>query len=126
MEWYLKVLRAYADFTGRARRQEYWTFFWINLLIAIGLTLIDGFLGSFGNEIGLFSGLYALAVLLPSLAVAVRRLHDTGRSAWWLLWLLLPVLGPLLLLLLLAIDGQRGDNRYGPDPKAGLPGRLVA
>ena len=97
MNWYLGVLQNYADFSGRARRTEYWMFTLFNALISIAL--------------------YALAVLVPSLAVLVRRLHDTGRSGWWMLIALIPFLGGLILFVFTVMDSEPGRNDYGPNPK---------
>jgi uncharacterized membrane protein YhaH (DUF805 family) len=116
MEWYLKVLRQYADFTGRARRKEYWMFTLVSVIISIVLAILDNALNT-----GLLGLLYSLAVLLPSLAVGARRLHDTGRSGWWLLIGIIPLIGWIVLIVFLAIDGERQPNTYGPDPKA-VPG----
>ena len=120
MNWYLGVLKKYAEFSGRARRREYWNFALFNILIAIVLALIDRLTGTFGagRGFGLLGGLYALAVLLPSLAVGVRRLHDTNRSGWWLLIGLIPCIGFIVLIVFLVQDSQAGDNQYGPNPKA--------
>lgn len=113
MEWYLKVLKNYVGFTGRARRKEYWMFFLFNAIISLVLTLLDKLL-----HIGtLLTTLYSLAVLLPSLSVAVRRLHDTGRSGWWLFIALIPIIGAIILLVFMCLDSQPGDNKYGPNPK---------
>lgn len=112
MEWYLKVLRQYADFTGRARRMEYWMFALINFIIVLVLNVLDGAL-----RIGVLGLLYSLAVLLPSLAVSVRRLHDIGRTGWWLLLVLIPVIGWIVLIVFHALEGDREPNAYGPDPK---------
>src|SRR5690625_7928192 len=94
MNWYLEVLKKYAVFSGRARRKEYWFFFLFNLIITFVLGFIDGFAGTFSVDagIGLLGGIYALAVLLPGIAVSVRRLHDTERSGWWLLISLVPII----------------------------------
>jgi uncharacterized membrane protein YhaH (DUF805 family) len=117
MDWYLKVLKAYAVFSGRARRKEYWMYTLIGVLVAIGLTFVDVVLHlRFGNT-GLFSGLYSLAVLVPSIAVVVRRLHDTDRNGWWALIALVPFVGPIVLLVFLVLDGTAGPNRFGPSPK---------
>lgn len=126
MNWYFKVLRKYAVFRGRARRSEYWFFFLFNLLFTLILTAIDVSLGFFSAEmgIGVLSGLYALFVLVPSLAVTVRRLHDTGRSGWWLLLLLVPVLGTLVLLFFMLLDSEAGTNEFGPHPKNPLEDSL--
>jgi uncharacterized membrane protein YhaH (DUF805 family) len=120
MNWYLAVLKNYAGFSGRARRMEYWMFALVNLIIAIVLALVDRMTGT-ANPItgmGVLGGLYALAVLIPSIAVAVRRLHDTDRSGWWLLIGLVPVIGWIVLLVFYFTDGTPGDNKYGPSPKA--------
>lgn len=120
MEWYLDVLKnKYAQFTGRARRLEYWYFALFNVIASIVLAVLDGLFGTFNTATGagLLSGLYALAVLVPSLAVAVRRLHDTDRTGWWLLIALVPVIGVIVLLVFMLIDSQPGANQYGPNPK---------
>lgn len=120
MDWYLGVFRKYARFSGRARRREYWTFFLFNLLIAIALGALDAVIGTGGaSGIGLLGGLYALAALVPGIAVAVRRLHDTHRSGWWLLIAFVPIVGAIVLLVFLATAGDAGSNAYGEDPKAG-------
>lgn len=108
-------LRNYAVFQGRARRSEYWWFFLFNLMAQLATGLLDA--GLFGvDRSGLFNTLYSLAVLLPGIAVGVRRLHDTDRSGWWLLVFFLPVLGLLLLLAWFARPGTQGPNRFGADP----------
>ena len=112
MNWFLLALKQYATFSGRARRKEYWFFFLFYLLIFIGLSLLDTILG-----FGLLSSLFALAMLLPSVAVAVRRLHDTGRTGWWVLIGLVPVVN-LLLIYFMVLDSDPGTNAYGPNPKA--------
>jgi uncharacterized membrane protein YhaH (DUF805 family) len=114
MSWYLAVLKKYAQFSGRARRTEYWMFVLFNLIISMVLAFVEGLLGSPG-VIGL---LYGLAVLLPSIAVSVRRLHDTDRSGWWLLVALVPLIGVIVLIVFAAQDSKPGDNAYGPNPKA--------
>lgn len=119
MNWYLEVLKKYAVFNGRARRKEYWYYTLFNLIITIALAVIDGVTGSFSSTtgIGLLGGIYGLAVLIPSLAVLVRRLHDTERSGWWLLIALIPIIGPLVLLVFLVQDSKPGQNQYGENPK---------
>lgn len=115
MNWYLAVLKKYTEFSGRARRTEFWTFCLVNFLIAIGISVVESILGSSG-----FLGMiYSLAVLLPSLAVSARRLHDTGRSGWWLLIGFIPVLGLIVLIVFAVQDSQPGSNAFGPNPKAG-------
>ena len=120
MDWYFEVLRKYAVFQGRARRKEYWWFTLFNIIISILLAVIDGATGNFDAETGygLFGTIYALAVLIPSIAVSVRRLHDTGRSGWWLLILLLPLIGVIVILVFMLLDSNAEDNEYGPPPKA--------
>jgi uncharacterized membrane protein YhaH (DUF805 family) len=114
MDWYLTALKKYAVFSGRARRKEYWYFVLFNFLISLGLGLIDGVLGlNFPNSgLGLLGGLYSLAVLIPGIAVAVRRLHDTGRSGWWLLLSLIPFVGAIVLIIFLASETESGTNQY--------------
>jgi uncharacterized membrane protein YhaH (DUF805 family) len=112
MEWYIKVLENYAVFEGRARRMEYWMFVLVNLFISIGIGLVQGLLG-LGEIIG---SLYGLAIFIPALAVTMRRLHDSGRSGWWVLLYLIPILGTLVLLLFMCFEGDHGSNDYGPDP----------
>jgi uncharacterized membrane protein YhaH (DUF805 family) len=123
MNWYLGPLLKYTEFSGRARRKEYWLFFVLNMLVVLGLSVIDVVAGLFSKRLGLglFGGVYSLLVLLPSIALSVRRLHDTERSAWWLLLFAVPLLGPLVLIVFYCLEGTRGDNAYGADPKAMFP-----
>ena len=113
MNWYIEVLKKYVEFSGRAHRTEYWMFFLINFVITFAIGMVEGALGS----PGVLGGLYALAVLLPALGVSVRRLHDTGRTGWWLLILLIPLIGPIVILVFLVLDSEAGDNQYGSNPK---------
>jgi len=123
MDWYFAVLKNYAGFSGRARRKEYWLFFLFNLVVVLGLSFVDVISGLYSKELGagLFGGAYSLLVLVPSVAVSVRRLHDTNRSAWWLLLAVVPLVGPLALIVIYCLDGTPGGNDYGPDPKAPAP-----
>lgn len=114
MNWYLDVLKKYAVFEGRARRKEYWMFVLFNVIIAIGLGIIEGVLGLSG----VLSTLYSLAVLVPSIAVSMRRLHDIGRTGWWLLISFIPIIGAVVLLVFMVMDSQPGQNQYGANPKA--------
>ncbi len=118
MEWYLKVLKKYADFSGRAQRAEYWYFVLFNTIIVIILTILDAAFGLYDIQsgIGLLSGIYQLGVFIPSLAVSVRRLHDIGKSGWWLLLGLIPLIGIVILIIWFATDSKE-DNEYGPNPK---------
>lgn len=118
MNWYLEVFRKFADFSGRARRTEYWMFVLFNVIINILLAILDGMLGTSNREgFGLLRGIYTLIVLIPSLAVSVRRLHDTGRSGWWLLLSFVPCVGGIILLVFMIQDSEPGENAYGPNPK---------
>lgn len=119
MNWYLEALKKYVVFSGRARRKEFWFFSLFNILASIVAGVLDVVTGNFNYSAGLgpFSGLYSLAVLLPSLAVCVRRLHDTNRSGWWLLIGFVPLLGALVLLYFAIQDSTPGQNQYGPNPK---------
>jgi uncharacterized membrane protein YhaH (DUF805 family) len=113
-------------FSGRARRAEYWYFVLFNIIVAVVLSLIDTLLGTFNfmQGVGLLSGLYALAVLIPTLAVTVRRLHDIDRTGWWIFINLIPLIGFIVLLVFAVTDGTPGSNRYGPNPK-GATARVV-
>lgn len=119
MNWYFEVLKKYAVFNGRARRKEYWYYFLINFVIITALLVVDNMVGTLDTETGtgLISGIYALAVLLPGIAVAVRRLHDSDRSGWWVLIALIPIVGPIILIFFLIQDSTAGENRFGPNPK---------
>jgi len=123
MNWYLEVLKKYAVFGGRARRKEYWFFALFNMIFALVLAFIDGMVGTFDPETGygVLSGIYCLAVLIPGIAVTFRRLHDTDRSGWWWLIVFIPLLGVIVLLVFMVIDGTSGQNQFGPDPKGLAP-----
>ncbi len=123
MKWYVKVLKQYADFEGRARRKEYWMFTLVHLIIYMGLFTLATAVGGTSPDSGLglalmgLMGLYLLAVFVPSLAVGVRRLHDTNRSGWWLLIGFVPVIGLIVLIVFFVQDSQPGSNQYGQNPK---------
>ena len=119
MNWYFDVLKKYAVFSGRARRKEYWFFVLFNIIISIILAVIDGVTGTLDPEsgMGLLGLVYTLAILIPALAVSVRRLHDTGRSGWWLLLLLIPLIGTIVILIFMVQDSKAEENQYGPNPK---------
>jgi uncharacterized membrane protein YhaH (DUF805 family) len=115
MQWYLAALKNYAVFSGRARRTEYWMFALVNLVITLVFYVL-----ALATRSGFFIVLvllYGLAVLLPGLAVTVRRLHDIGMSGWWILIGLVPFVGGIVLLVFSLIPGNQGPNRYGDDPK---------
>jgi uncharacterized membrane protein YhaH (DUF805 family) len=126
LSWYLQALKKYAVFSGRSRRMEYWYFVLFNIIVSIVLGVIDGLLGTSGSYAGagLLSGIYGLAVLIPSLAVTVRRLHDTDRTGWWILIALVPLIGVIVLLVFALLEGTPGNNQYGPNPK-GATARVV-
>lgn len=105
MNYYLKVLQNYANFNGRARRAEYWYFVLFNMIASIIVGIIGGLL-----DFELLGNLYSLAVLLPSIAVGVRRMHDVGKSGWF-------ILIPIYNFILAVTEGDAGENEYGPDPK---------
>ena len=113
MDWYLNCWTKYATFAGRARRKEYWMFVLWNAIFAFGVGVLDALVGGGGVLFTLFS----LAYLLPWLSVNVRRLHDTDRSGWWILVSFIPLVGGIWFLILMLLEGSRGVNRYGDDPK---------
>ncbi len=113
MNWYLSCLKEhYADFKGRARRKEYWMFVLFNFIASWVLTLLGGLI-----KFPWLGYIYALAVFIPSLAVLVRRLHDTGRSGWWVFICFVPIVGAIWLLVLLCLDSQPEANNWGENPK---------
>ena len=118
MKYYLLAFKNYAVFSGRSNRSEYWYFALFQFIFAVAAIILDVALGlSFGNTpYGFLYMGYVLATLIPGLAVTVRRLHDIDKSGWWLFIVLIPVIGSIWLLVLLASEGTRGDNRFGADP----------
>ena len=126
MSWYLGAFKKYAVFGGRSRRMEYWSFVLFNFVVFVVLAGIDALLGTCSSAagVGLLSGIYVLATLVPILALTVRRLHDIDRSGWWVLVYLIPLIGPIVLFVFALLDGTPGDNRYGPNPK-GVAARAV-
>ncbi len=116
MDWYFKVLSNYTAFHGRAHRREFWMFMLVNIILFGVLKVLDRIVG--WQHVGVFSLIYALLVLLPSLAAQSRRLHDTNRTAKWLWLWCIPVLGWLMLLAFLSQRGTAEENRFGPEPKA--------
>jgi uncharacterized membrane protein YhaH (DUF805 family) len=116
MNWYLEVLKKYAVFEGRAGRNEYWFFILFNILISMVLAFIDRLTANVDPEtgLGILSGLYTMGVMIPGMAVSVRRLHDTGRSGWWLLITFVPVLGAIVFLYFMVLDSSTETNEYGP------------
>ena len=121
MNWYLKCLKNYADFSSRARRMEYWMFCGFNLIIYVVLAFIDLTLGWWSHELGFggLGGIYCLAVIIPGLAVSVRRLHDIGKSGWNYFFVFIPIVGPFILLFRFCKEGEHRSNSWGSDPKMG-------
>lgn len=119
MSWYLEAFEKYAGVGGRSRRKEYWYFMLFNLIVGLVLVGIDLLLGTFSpsSNIGLLSGIYSLAVIIPSLALSVRRLHDIDRTGWWVLINSVPPVGSIVLLVFAVTNGTPGGNRYGPNPR---------
>lgn len=118
MNWVMKALKQYADFNGRSQRTEYWLFVLFCIVVSFVLSLIDKMIGTYSDSgVGLLSGIFSLAVLLPGIAVGIRRLHDTGRSGWWLLIALVPLIGEIVLIVFMVQDSVPGTNAYGPSPK---------
>lgn len=114
MEYFLGAFQKYAVFSGRARRKEYWMYTLFCMIAAIIVGVIDGLL-----NLGFLSVIFSLGVFIPSLAIMVRRLHDVGKSGWWYFISLIPLAGPIWLLVLLCSDSQTGANQYGDSPKYG-------
>ena len=112
MEYFLGAYKKYADFTGRARRKEFWMFVLFSFIVAIVLGIIDSIIG-----FQLLGMLFSLGSLIPSLAIGARRLHDTGRSGWWQLLYLIPLIG-LIIMIVFLVQDSHPDNEYGPNPKA--------
>lgn len=118
MNWFITALKKYADFSGRAQRSEYWYFILFYFLIYLGLFVISAVGGRvIGSAVGVLLILFSLAMLIPSLSVCARRLHDTDRTGWWMLISLVPLLGGIILLIFLVQDSQPGENRFGLNPK---------
>ena len=119
MNWYLAVLKKYADFKGRARRKEYWMYTLFQILFGIVAMMLDGALGLTVGLLpyGFIYLAYTLATFIPSLAVTCRRLHDTSKSGWMFLIVLIPIVGAIWLLVLMCLDSTPGTNKWGPNPK---------
>ncbi len=122
MSWFVTALKKYAVFGGRSRRKEYWYFVLFSTIINLVLTIFDRITGTFDSSsgFGLLSGIFTLAVLIPSIAALVRRLHDTGRTGWWILIGLVPLIGAIVLLVFAVQDSIPGSNRFGPNPKTAV------
>mgnify|MGYP006430603107 CR=1 FL=1 len=121
IEYFQLSLRNAFDFQSRSRRKEYWYFVLMQFFIGVGFTVLQMIVGFNSVTANLLAGLSALVSLLlfvPGLAVAVRRLHDVGRSGWWLLLAIVPLIGPIVLIVWFATDGESNPNQWGPNPKA--------
>ena len=121
IDWATRPLKKYADFLGRAPRAEYWWFYLLSVVAYLVGLILDSLLATGGalGSTGIIALLLILGLLIPSLAAGVRRLHDTDRSGWWLLIAFIPLVGAIVLLVFFVLEGNKGDNRFGPDPYAG-------
>ncbi len=118
------VFSNYTNFSGRARRSEYWYFVLFNMLINFVLSTLMALGGGYSDEMSAFAmiiaglmSIYGLVAIIPGIAVSIRRLHDTGRSGWNLLWGFVPLIGSIIVLIFMATDSVQGENQYGPNPK---------
>ena len=120
MNWYLEAFKKYAVFQGRAGRKDYWFFVLFNIIVSMVLGYIDRLTGTFVADtgFGILSAVYTLAVILPGISVSVRRLHDTGRSGWWFLVTIVPVLGFFVFLYFMILESDPGSNKYGALPRS--------
>lgn len=128
MNWFVTALKNYAVFSGRSRRSEYWYFALFYVIFYLAAVVVDMMAGSFERTsgIGVCTAILALALLIPSISVTVRRLHDTGRSGWWILIGFIPLVGALVLLAFMCQESEAGPNRFGANPKAVPPARPFA
>lgn len=117
MNWYLKVLKQYADFKGRARRKEYWMFVLFHIIAVILTVIIDSIIGTEFNGVGFFYIIYLLLTIIPGLAVSARRMHDIGKSGAWFLINFIPLIGPFWFLILTCMEGEARSNQWGENPK---------
>ena len=137
MEWMLMPLKRYADFSGRSRRKEYWMWILFQVILFTAVAIVGGFvfgfgdpasaaLGAAGGTLLILLGLLGLAFLIPNIAVTVRRFHDQDKSGWWFLLNFIPYIGGIIVLVFMCLEGTRGPNRFGPDPKDGNHGEVFA
>jgi len=119
MNWYLKAFNKYATFSGRAQRSEYWFYILFYIIGVFTLTIVDFLIGTYNEEVGMgvLGGIFMLVHFLPGLAVSIRRLHDIGKSGWWYLLNLIPLIGPIVIIIFSVLDSEE-DNVYGPNPKS--------
>lgn len=119
MNYYSICLSKFADFSGRARRREYWTFALVNCLIAMLLLILGLAFGEDSPASNIMVTIFYLIMLVPNLSVSVRRLHDIGKSGWYMFLSLIPLIGGLILLIWSLMDSEPGENQYGKNPKEG-------
>ena len=126
MEWMILPLKRYAEFSGRSRRKEYWMFFLLTLLVTIGLGIATGGEEGISGVVDEDGGIsfvmivFYIAILIPTVAVEVRRFHDQDKSGWFVLLNFVPFVGWLIVLVLMCLEGTKGENQYGPDPKGAV------
>jgi uncharacterized membrane protein YhaH (DUF805 family) len=123
MEWFLMSFRKYADFSSRSRRKEYWMFVLFNIIVVLGVAFIGAAIG-LEDYIAYPLGVYILAIIIPSLALAVRRLHDQGKSGWYILVRFIPFIGGIWFLVLMCVEGDSRANQYGLNPKDPIDNEL--
>ena len=120
LDFAMMPLKRYTDFAGRSRRKEYWFFLLGVMIVTIILSIIEGILGlsgMIGGAYGPLTALFLLGIIVPAIAVQVRRFHDQDKSGWFVLLSLIPFLGGLIVLVFMFLEGTKGPNRFGPDPK---------
>jgi uncharacterized membrane protein YhaH (DUF805 family) len=119
MEYFIGAYKKYADFSGRARRKEFWMYQLFYLIVSIALSFIDGLIGTYSSAgIGLLSTIFGFVSIIPAIALATRRLHDINKSGWWQLIEFIPLIGVIVLFIFFVLKGTDGENRYGSDPLA--------
>ncbi len=119
MHWYLEVFKRFSDYSGRSRRKEFWYFMLFHFIILFSLaSLQENYIDSKANDVfSVLLGVYLLIVFIPFFGVIVRRLHDSGKSGWYLFIYLVPIVGPITTIVLLCFDSEYGPNKYGDNPK---------
>lgn len=121
MKWFIGVFKKAFNFSDRSRRTEYWMFTLIAIIISIALTVIDAVVGlELAEGVGILSTLFSLLIIIPGLSLTVRRLHDIGKSGWWVLITLIPLVGVIVLLVFTVKDSEPSSNEYGMNPKAAV------
>ncbi len=119
MNYFLDGIKNYATFSGRATRQQYWMFYLFYIIFYILLSVLDGVIGTYSESTGtgLLSTIFSLGLLIPSIAILARRLHDIGRTGWWILLIFIPLIGAIVLLIFTLLDSEKGENKYGESLK---------